>query len=257
VTSGFAVVVPARLGSTRLPGKVLLPIHGRPMIEHVWQAARRSGATDVVVATDDARVADVARGFGADVCMTAATHPSGTDRLADVVAQRGWPETRIVVNLQGDEPLMPPELLDAAAALLDADATADIATFAHPIHAAADFANPNVVKVVCDARGHALYFSRAPIPCWRDGGGGLPSRPGALRHIGLYAYRVAALKRFSTLPAAPLETCESLEQLRALHHGLCIAVGVLETPPPHGVDTQADLEAVIARLAADDRLRHS
>lgn len=245
----FKVVIPARLNSARLPGKVLLPILGKPMIEHVWRAASASGADEVIIATDDVRVASAAQGFGATVVMTRAAHQSGTDRLADVAVQRGWADDVLIVNLQGDEPLMPPALLDAAAALLAADRTADIATFAHPLTAAADFANPNVVKVVRDAHGHALYFSRAAIPHWRDGGGQPPGAPSALRHIGLYAYRVAALKAFSALPPAPLEACEALEQLRALTHGLRIHVGLLETPPPHGVDTQADLEAVINRLS--------
>lgn len=245
----FKVVIPARLNSSRLPGKVLLPIQGKPMVEHVWRAACASQADEVLIATDDDRVADAARGFGANVVMTAAAHQSGTDRLAEVAAQRGWSDEILVVNLQGDEPLMPPTLLDAAAALLAGDTTADIATFAHPIADAEQFLNPNVVKVVRDARGQALYFSRAPIPYWRDGGGQLPSEPGPLRHIGLYAYRVAALKRFSGLPPSTLERCEALEQLRALSHGLRIQVGVLDAPPPHGVDTQADLDAVIARLA--------
>lgn len=245
----FKVVIPARLNSARLPGKVLLPILGKPMIEHVWRAACASGADEIIIATDDARVASAAQGFGATVVMTRAAHQSGTDRLADVAVQRGWADDVLIVNLQGDEPLMPPALLDAAAALLAADRTADIATFAHPLTAAADFANPNVVKVVRDAHGHALYFSRAAIPHWRDGGGQPPGAPSALRHIGLYAYRVAALKAFSALPPAPLEACEALEQLRALTHGLRIHVGLLETPPPHGVDTQADLEAVINRMS--------
>lgn len=248
VTLPFKVVIPARLNSSRLPGKVLLPIHGRPMVEHVWRVACRSQAAEVWIATDDPQVATVARGFGADVVMTAASHPSGTDRLAEVAVQRGWSDDTLIVNLQGDEPLMPPDLLNAAAALLADDAGADLATFAHPITELQHFQNPNVVKVVRDACGRALYFSRAAIPYWRDGGGAMPSEPGVLRHIGLYAYRVAALKQFSALPPAPLETCEALEQLRALHHGLRIQVGLLDAPPPHGVDTQADLEAVIEWL---------
>lgn len=247
VHPAFKVVIPARLNSSRLPGKVLLPIAGRPMVEHVWRAAKASGAGEVLIATDDTEVAKAARAFGADVVMTSAAHQSGTDRLAEVATQRAWPDDILVVNLQGDEPLMPPPLLAAAAGLLANHRSADIATFAHPLADAAQFLNPNVVKVVLDAQGQALYFSRAPIPCWRDGAGQLPPAPGPLRHIGLYAYRVAALKRFSTLPPSPLETCEALEQLRALAHGLRIQVGLLDAPPPHGVDTRADLDAVIAR----------
>lgn len=248
--SRFAVVIPARLKSTRLPGKVLLPIAGEPMIAHVWRAAMASGAEEVVLAADDPTVAEAARAFGAEVCLTDPAHASGTDRLAEVARSRGWAEDRIVVNLQGDEPLMPPALLAQAAALLAEDATADIATLAHPLEDRASFENPNVVKVVCDARGHALYFSRAPIPHWREGGGALPGAPRPLRHVGLYAYRVAALLRFSSLPPAPLESCEALEQLRALHHGFRIRVGLIDGPPPQGVDTAADLETVRARFAS-------
>lgn len=257
MSAGFVVVVPARLASTRLPGKVLMPIAGRPMIEYVWRAGRASAAAEVVVATDDQRVAEAVRAFGADVCMTATTHQSGTDRLAEVAEQRGWSDDHIVVNLQGDEPLMPPALLEAAATLLEEDAGADIATFAHPLTDAEHYRNPNVVKVVCNGHGHALYFSRAAIPHWRDGGGALPQQPPVLRHIGLYAYRVAALRKFSALPPAALEQCEALEQLRALHHGLRIVVGVLDAPPPHGVDTEADLVAVRAHFERGTDRRYS
>ncbi|ULQ47014.1 3-deoxy-manno-octulosonate cytidylyltransferase [Flagellatimonas centrodinii] len=249
MTTPFKVVIPARLGSTRLPGKVLRNLAGKPMVEHVWRAACGAGADEVIVATDDQRVADACAGFGAQVCMTRADHASGTDRLHEVATQRRWHHDTLLVNLQGDEPLMPPALLRQAAALLADDADADIATLAHPLHDDGEFADPNVVKVVQDLRGYALYFSRAPIPHRREGS---PARPAALalRHIGLYAYRVGALARFAALPPAELETCEALEQLRALAHGLRIRLGVIETPPPRGVDTEADLAAVEARLSA-------
>jgi 3-deoxy-manno-octulosonate cytidylyltransferase (CMP-KDO synthetase) len=251
--SAFRVVIPARLGSTRLPRKVLCDLAGKPLVRHVWDAARRSGAAEVLIATDAAEVADACRAFGATVRMTAATHASGTDRLAEVAQQAGWADADIVVNLQGDEPLMPPALIRQCAALLAADAEAQIATLCHPIHSVEEWLNPNVVKLVKDARDHALYFSRAPIPWLRDGATReQPRLPQglALRHIGLYAYRVAALKAFSALPAADLERCEALEQLRALDAGMCIKVGVVTAPPPRGVDTEEDLQAVAALLAA-------
>lgn len=248
----FKVVIPARLASTRLPGKVLLPLKGEPLVIHVWRAACRSGADEVIIAADDTRVAEAVAAFGATVCLTDPAHASGTDRLHEVAVLRGWSDAVRVVNLQGDEPLMPPALVDTVAELLATDAEADIATLAHPLASRSAFENPNVVKVVCDGRGRALYFSRAPIPCWRDGAGALPAAPQPLRHIGLYAYRVAALRRFHGLPPAPLEQCEALEQLRALHHGLQIRVGVIDSAPPHGVDTAADLEAVRQILEAAD-----
>ena len=247
MTLAFKVVIPARLNSSRLPGKVLRDILGRPMIAHVWAAACQTGADEVIVATDDVQVEAACRRFGATVCMTRADHPSGTDRLNEVAEQRGWSADTLLVNLQGDEPLMPPALVRQAASLLASDAEADIATLAHPLHDDAEFADPNVVKVVQDVRGYALYFSRAPIPWWRDGA---PRRPSALalRHIGLYAYRVGALAQFAGLPAAELEVCEALEQLRALSHGLRIRLGVIDSPPPRGVDTEADLVAATERL---------
>lgn len=248
----FNVVIPARLGSTRLPRKVLRPIGGKPLVQHVWEAARRARAHEVVVATDDAEVRDLCRAFGADVAMTSKRHASGTDRIAEVARQRAWRPATIVVNLQGDEPLMPPALVRRTAALLARDAGAAIATLAHPLHEVEEWLNPNVVKVVVDRRGRALYFSRAPIPWPRDEATReAPRLPQglALRHIGLYAYRVAALKRFAALNAAPLEKTEVLEQLRALHHGLPIAVGIARNPPPRGVDTEEDF-ALVERLLA-------
>ncbi len=249
----FHVVIPARLGSTRLPRKVLRLLAGKPVVQWVWEAALAAGAASVTIATDANEVAAVCRGFGALVAMTDASHQSGTDRANEVARQRGWAADTIVVNVQGDEPLMPPALIVQAAALLADDGEAHIATLGHAIHDAADFANPNVVKVVCDRRGYALYFSRAPIPWQRDGSSAAaPLLPTGLahRHIGLYAYRVGALAEFSALPPAALETCEALEQLRALTHGFRIKVGFTDQPPPRGVDTEQDLAALAAHFAA-------
>ena len=254
MSTDFRVVIPARLGSTRLPRKVLRTLGGKPVVRWVWEAAQQAGAQQVVIATDAAEVAEVCRDFGATVAMTDARHASGTDRVNEVACAQGWAADTIVVNVQGDEPLMPPALIAQTARLLADDPLAHIATLAHPLHSAADFANPNVVKVVRNGQGHALYFSRAPIPWWRDGSSpgtpGVPVAPVPLRHIGLYAYRVAALAAFSALPPAPLEVCEALEQLRALHHGFRIPVGIADEAPPRGVDTEDDLTALAAHMAA-------
>lgn len=245
----FKVVIPARLDSTRLPRKVLREIGGRPMLQYVWDAARRGGADETVIATDSAEVRTACEAFGATVAMTSTEHGSGTDRINEVALARRWSDDTVVVNVQGDEPLLPPALISDLAALLMGDAKADMATLAHPISALEDWLNPNVVKVVMDDSGHALYFSRAPIPWKRQA---LPTASPVLplgqafRHIGLYAYRVSALKRFSALPAAELEKTEALEQLRALANGMRIRVGVSQDAPPHGVDTEADLLAVTA-----------
>jgi 3-deoxy-manno-octulosonate cytidylyltransferase (CMP-KDO synthetase) len=248
----FKVVIPARLGSTRLPRKVLRPLAGKPLLQWVWEAARASGAEEVIVATDAAEVLEACRVFGADARLTDAAHQSGTDRIDQIAREAGWADDTLVVNLQGDEPLMPPALVRQGAALLAGDAGADIATLCHPLQAREEWLNPNVVKLTMDARGYALYFSRAPIPFKREGTQPESSLPAGLafRHIGLYVYRVGALRRFSALPPAPLEQCELLEQLRALTHGLRIKVGVSEVPPPRGVDTEDDLAAVAALLAA-------
>lgn len=247
----FRVVIPARLGSTRLPRKVLLDLGGKPVVRHVWEAACASGAGEVIIATDSEEVAGVCRSFGADVAMTAATHASGSDRSNEVAQSRGWPGEDILVNLQGDEPRMPPALVLQVATLLAADPAARIASLCHPVIDPAEWLDPNVVKVVMNAAGDALYFSRAPIPWQRDGGTcEAPRMPAgqAFRHIGLYAYRISALARFSALPPAPLEQIEALEQLRALHHGLRLRMGVTDRIPPRGVDTEADLAALRAAL---------
>jgi 3-deoxy-manno-octulosonate cytidylyltransferase (CMP-KDO synthetase) len=244
----FRVAIPARYASTRLPGKPLRLLAGRPLIEHVYRRALASGALEVVIATDDTRIRAVAEAFGATVCMTSPTHPSGTDRLAEAADWLGWPDDAIVVNAQGDEPGLPPALVRQVADDLAAHPEAGIATACARLHDLAELFDPNVVKVVRDARGYALYFSRAPIPWHREsfraGGAGsteLPSDAPWFRHIGLYAYRVAVLRRYPELAPAPAEQTEALEQLRALWHGIRIHVAeAVETPPP-GVDTEADL----------------
>jgi 3-deoxy-manno-octulosonate cytidylyltransferase (CMP-KDO synthetase) len=212
-------------------------------VVHVCERARESGADPVCVATDDKRIADAVRAHGFEARMTRAEHPSGTDRIAEAAAALGLADAAIVVNVQGDEPLVPPALIARVAAALAADAGASVATACHPIHDAAEFANPNVVKVVLDAKGRALYFSRAGIPYPRDGGA-----PAGYRHVGLYAYRMAFLRRYAGLAPAPPERAEQLEQLRVLWHGERIAVVIEESAIPPGVDTPADLEAVLKRL---------
>jgi 3-deoxy-manno-octulosonate cytidylyltransferase (CMP-KDO synthetase) len=250
----FRVVVPARYASTRLPGKPLRLIAGRPMIEHVWRRAVASGADEVVVATDDARIAEVCMVFGAQVAMTDPSHPSGTDRLAEVARVRGWAPADVVVNVQGDEPLLPSANVAQVARLLADDPDADLATLATPIRSLPEFLDPNVVKVVADGRGRALYFSRAPIPWQRDAApAGLASQrshAGALRHLGLYAYRCAALARMAALPPSPLEQAERLEQLRALESGMNVVLAVAVEVPGPGVDTEEDLVAAEAAFAA-------
>ena len=250
----FRVAIPARYASTRLPGKPLRLLAGRPLIEHVYRRALASGALEVVIATDDARIRKVAEGFGATVCMTAPEHPSGTDRLAEVVARLGWPDDAIVVNVQGDEPGMPPALVRQVATGLATHPDAGIATACARIHELAEIFDPNAVKVVRDAQGYASYFSRAPIPwhreAFRAGGAAVtepPTDTAWFRHIGLYAYRVAVLRRYPNLPPAPAEQAEALEQLRALWHGIRIYVAEAAEAPSPGVDTEADL----ARVAAE------
>lgn len=254
----FHVVVPARYASTRLPGKPLLDIGGRPMIQRVVERAAASGAREVLVATDDLRIAHAVsdpRGRAAAIAvMTDPALPSGTDRVAAVARARDWSDDTIVVNVQGDEPFLPPRLIDQVAQRLAADATASIATLATPIASLEEFLDPNVVKVVVADDGGALYFSRAPIPWPRDGApAGLASQSeftGALRHVGLYAYRVGALAHITALPPSTLEACEKLEQLRALQAGLRIVVDVCADPPGPGIDTPEDLARARGRVAA-------
>lgn len=245
----FRIVIPARYASTRLPGKPLLPIAGRPMIEHVWRRALGTGATEVLIATDDARIEAAALCFGARVVMTSPEHPSGTDRLAEVAAREGWSVDSVIVNVQGDEPLLPAANVDQVAGLLAADPDAAMATLMTPLHEAHDFRDPNIVKVVSDRAGRALYFSRAPIPWPRDGHADVAA-PMGWRHIGLYAYRVGALATLAALTPTPLEMTERLEQLRALENGLKIAIAAAVEVPGPGVDTPDDL-ARVARLLVD------
>ncbi len=252
----FHVVIPARWASTRLPGKPLADIAGRPMVVRVVEAALQSAASDVCVATDDERVRAAIEAHGHRAVMTRAGHASGTERIAEVVDRLGWRDEEIVVNVQGDEPLIEPALIDAVAAALKlsrGEPPAAMATAAHPLTEAADFFNANVVKVVCDAAGRALYFSRAPIPWARDaftaGRETLPAGLGALRHIGIYAYTCGFLRRYRDLAPSPLETIESLEQLRVLWHGHDIRVARFDHPPQPGVDTPEDLERVRRRFA--------
>ncbi|MDD3354583.1 3-deoxy-manno-octulosonate cytidylyltransferase [Zoogloea sp.] len=245
---GFKVVIPARHSSSRLPGKPLLDIAGKPMILRVLERAADAGAEDIWVATDHDGIAGVVRAAGAQVVMTSPDHPSGTDRLAEVAGVLGWSDDTVVVNVQGDEPLIPPDLIGQVAAELASDPEAAIATACHPISSPEEFFNPNVVKVVLDARGRALYFSRAPIPWARDAFASatttLPAGFSACRHIGLYAYRAGFLKRYSGLAPSPLEQWEALEQLRAMAHGFPIRVMLLDHAPPAGVDTAEDLARV-------------
>ena len=244
----FVVVIPARFASTRLPGKALLDIHGKPMLQHVWERGTESGASEVIIATDDERIADAAESFGATVCMTGDQHRSGTERIAEVADLLDWPDERVVVNLQGDEPGMPASLLDQCAALLD-DTAVDIATLASPFLAQEDFENPNCVKVICDVRGHAIYFSRAAIPYPRDTGSKERAAGAALHHHGIYAYRCGVLRELVAAAPSDLEVCEQLEQLRALSLGMTIAVGVPPVRPGTGIDTPEDLERAQREMA--------
>jgi 3-deoxy-manno-octulosonate cytidylyltransferase (CMP-KDO synthetase) len=250
------VVIPARHASTRLPGKPLLDIGGKPMVQHVVERACASGADEVLVATDDVRIAQAVcdpRNCRQIAVMTDPALASGTDRVAAVARQRGWDDSTIVVNVQGDEPFLPPALIDQVAALLDQDPAAHIATLSTPIGSLDDFLDPNVVKVVTAADGAALYFSRAPIPWSRDGApAGMTSQlefGGAVRHVGLYAYRVGALRRVTAMLPTSYELREKLEQLRALQHGMRIIVGACVEPPGPGVDTPADLQRARERAA--------
>jgi len=250
----FIAVVPARLSSTRLPNKPLIDICGKPMVVHTAERARASQADRVIIATDDRSIEAAARSHGFEALLTRADHPSGTDRLAEVAESLELDDDAVLVNVQGDEPLIEPGLIDAVAGLLQRDPGAAMATCASRISSAATLFNPNAVKVVCNAAGHALYFSRAAIPWARDAfthdRGSLPAQLNALHHIGLYAYRAGFLRQFSTLPQGPLERWESLEQLRALENGHTIAVHVTPTHPIAGVDTPEDLERV-RRLCAN------
>jgi len=234
----FHVIIPARYASSRFPGKPLADLAGKPMVVHVCERAAKSGAAGVHVATDDKRIFDVVKAHGHRAIMTRADHPSGTDRLAEAARKLKLRDNEVVVNVQGDEPLISPRLIAQVGNLLSKKPKASVSTACHAIHDEAALGNPNVVKVVMDAEGYALYFSRSRIPYPREGG------PETYRHAGIYGYRVGFLKRYSRLKPAPLETAEALEQLRVLWHGFRIAVTVSETEIPPGVDTSQDLDAV-------------
>ncbi|MHA4870280.1 3-deoxy-manno-octulosonate cytidylyltransferase [Duganella sp. PWIR1] len=242
----FIVIIPARLASTRLPNKPLADLGGKPMIVRVAERAQLSGASRIIVATDHDDIRAACEQHGVEVCMTRADHPSGTDRIAEVARTLNLAADAVIVNLQGDEPLIDPALLQAAAARIGAEVP--MSTCAHPLHDAADAFNPNVVKVVLDKAGRALYFSRATIPWHRDGYAqtrdSLPASYVPLRHIGLYAYRNDFLQAYPALEMSPLESIEALEQLRVLWHGYPIAVHVTDSAPAAGVDTPEDLERV-------------
>ena len=243
----FKVVIPARYASSRLPAKPLLDIAGKPMVVRVAEQAHLSGAEQVVIATDHQEIANVVQTHGFEAVMTREDHPSGTDRIAEVADRLGWQAQEIVVNVQGDEPLIEPSLIQQAASNLQRHDQASIATVCHAIHDKTTMLNPNVVKVVLDAAGYAMYFSRAPIPYPRDAFAqnlDLPANMPVYRHIGIYAYRASFLQAYSKLDPAPIEQPEALEQLRAIWHGYKISVAITEKTPATGVDTQQDLDLV-------------
>ena len=245
--SEFYVVIPARYGSTRLPGKPLLNIAGKPMVVWVAERAMQSGAKQVVVATDDERIYEAVTEHGYQAVMTKADHVSGTDRIAEVAEAQNWHDDAIVVNVQGDEPLIEPALIIDVASKLAVSQSAVMATACHSIQSKVDFLNPNIVKVVLDANGYALYFSRAPIPYPRDAfaaGLDLPLDIPAYRHVGIYAYRTSFLKQYASIKSVAIEQVESLEQLRVLHQGFKIAVSICKNSPASGVDTEDDLAYV-------------
>lgn len=242
----FKIVIPARYASSRLPGKPLLEIGGKALLQHVCESVAGVGASEVVVATDDQRIADAAKGWGADVAMTDSEHPSGTDRVAEVARQRAWSADTVVVNVQGDEPLMPVAAVIQLAGNMAKYPSAAMATLGAPLHSPDEIANPNAVKLVRDRDGFALYFSRAPIPWNRERGGGDSQR--ALRHIGIYAYRVSTLEAITQTPACELELVECLEQLRVLDLGLKIHADIAQEMPGPGVDTPEDLLLVAELL---------
>ena len=249
----FTVVIPARYASTRFPGKPLIDLQGKPMVVRVAERAAKSSAGSVVVATDDQRIADACKQARIAVAMTRSDHATGTDRLSEVVMQLGLPDDAVVVNVQGDEPLIPASVIDQVAALLAQRQSAAMATFCHPIHDVADAVNPNVVKCALNEAGEAMYFSRAPIPYARDEwSAGIDAMPSSLpmyRHIGLYAYRASFLRIFPTLTIPAIERFEALEQLRALAHGYRIAVAVVDAPLPPGIDTPEDYQRLCERYS--------
>jgi 3-deoxy-manno-octulosonate cytidylyltransferase (CMP-KDO synthetase) len=251
VNSEYHIVIPVRLASQRLPGKPLLEIAGKPMIEWVWRRAQAAAAASVVIATDTPAIAEAAAGFGATAVLTADSHTSGSDRIAECADRQGWDDATLIVNLQGDEPLMPPACLDQVAALLATDCSADVASLHWPIEDASEVTDPNVVKVVVAADGSALYFSRSAIPHARDfADAAAAMREGVVwhRHVGLYAYRAGALRAFAAMTATPLEQTEKLEQLRFLESGRRLVMARAIEPIPAGVDTPEDLRRVRGAL---------
>ena len=245
--SAYHIVIPARFASERLPGKVLLDLAGQSLLQRVWQRATRSAAQSVVIATDDERIVTAAGAFGAQVVMTRSDHQSGSDRIAECAQQLGWPDDHLIVNLQGDEPLMPAACLDQVAALLDQRTDCEVASLYWPITEAAEVENPNAVKVVTDTEDRALYFSRSPVPYARahaDLYAALDAGIVWKRHLGLYAYRLAALRRYTSSPPTPLEMAEHLEQLRIMEQGGRIAMARACEFIPAGIDTQDDLQRV-------------
>ena len=244
----FSVVIPARYSSTRLPGKPLIDVAGKPMVQRVYEQAKQSSASSVVVATDDYRIQSVVEAFGGVSCMTSPTHPSGTDRLQEVAKLLEYEDDQVVVNVQGDEPLMPPDAIDQVAAILE-DPDIQIATLGEPIIDVEDFQDQNVVKVVIDGNGCALYFSRAPVPWAREESSGidakLPRQIHAIKHLGIYSYRVSMLNAYVNWPQTDLEQVEKLEQLRVLWYGVKIHTAISRVPIPPGIDTEKDLQRVI------------
>ena len=250
--SDYKIVIPARYGSSRLPGKPLIELAGKPMVQHVYERALATGISDIVIATDDQRIYDVAIGFGAQVIMTSVDHENGTERIAEVAKKLGWHDDDVIVNVQGDEPLIPRELIELTAKGLLDHPEAGMSSLCTPITSAEDAFDPNAVKAVLDNRGFAMYFSRAPIPWDRDlykhGTDKITEIAPVFRHIGMYGYRVSFLKQYSEMEMTALEQAECLEQLRALCYGVKIHMGVIDQPPGHGVDTPADVARVEAQL---------
>lgn len=252
--SSYKIVIPARYGSSRLPGKPLIELAGKPMIQHVYERALATGIQDIVVATDDERIFDVAKAFGANVVMTSVDHENGTERIAEVAAKLGWQGDDVIVNVQGDEPLIPRELIELTAKGLLDNPQAGMASLCTPIRDAAEAFDPNAVKAVLDNNGFAMYFSRAPIPWDRDlykqGQDQLTQLAPVYRHIGMYGYRVSFLQEYAKMEMTALEQAECLEQLRALCYGVKIHMAVIDQPPGHGVDTQDDVARVEAQIKA-------
>lgn len=246
--SDYKIVIPARYASSRLPGKPLIPLAGKPMVQHVYERAIEAGASEVIVATDDARIQEVVKEFGGHVMMTSVEHENGTERIAEVANAKGWPDDTVVVNLQGDEPLIPQSLIELTAQGLLDNADAGMSSVCTPIDSVEDVFNPNVVKVVLNQRNFAMYFSRATIPWDRDlyknGQSKVTDQMPVYRHIGMYGYRVSFLKAYQDMQQCPVELTESLEQLRALWYGVNIHMSVIDQAPGHGIDTPEDVERV-------------